>query len=190
MEGQQTTSEQYLFMDTLIVFGGPVAKTNDLPTSAMVACGIVESGYGRITKDDGTETIYKRTGCPFNLQRPSWYAWVKCNTISIRTCTATKVTDGKRECIEWKIAPFCVASGNDEGERLADSARLWCEWILGWPQKAVRDKMLSLRHKPEEFTLNLPSVGFGEASKHAENSQKFLAALRKHAIVARCDSIL
>lgn len=100
-----TTSEQWLFIDTLIKVGGPVTKANLLPPAAMVACAIEESGYG-------TSAIYKKTGCPFNLQRPKSYTWVRCNTTSIKTCVK-KNQEGKK-CIEWKKAPFCIAIGNDE----------------------------------------------------------------------------
>lgn len=75
-------------------------------------------------------------------------------------------------------------------EKLADSARIWCEWILGWPEKKVRDTMLRLRDNPKEFTRNLPSVGFGEASKRVQNGQKFVNALQRHNLVARCASML
>ncbi len=175
------TSGPDLFIDELIKYAGPVVKANRsrLPPAAMVACAIVESGYG-------TSSIYQKTGCPFNLQRPSGYTWVHCTTIPIRTCVKTDQT-GK--CIDWKVAPFCVAAGNNKPEKLADSARIWCEWICGWPQKKVRETMLKLRDNPILFTKNLPSVGFGEANKRKQNGDKFVAVLHEHNLVSRCSSI-
>lgn len=174
-----TTSEQYLFIDNLIRNGGPIAKNNNLPVAAMVACAIEESGYG-------TSSIYRETGCPFNLQKPSSYTWVNCRTITKRTCVET---DDRGKCKKWVTAPFCKASGNDEGEKLADAARIWCEWILGWSEQSNRERLLLYRHNPVEFARNLPIVGFGEQSKRVENGEKFVNALRRHKLVERCNNM-
>jgi flagellum-specific peptidoglycan hydrolase FlgJ len=82
-------ARQKQFIQALILNGGAVAVDNHLPPAAMVACAIEESGYG-------TSKIYASTGCPFNLQRPSWYTWVKCDTKLIETCTKTA---DKGDCI-------------------------------------------------------------------------------------------
>lgn len=171
-----SNSEQYRFIDTMIYACAEVASTNNLPLAAMIACAVVESAYG-------TSSIYWKTGCPFNLQRPSWYTWVHCQTVSIKTCVKT---DASGKCIGWATAPFCYAEGNDEETWLADAGRLWCEWVLGWPQPATRKAVLAMRDKPADFARSLPRLGFGEATKRIQNGQRFEAALRQHALVERC----
>lgn len=171
-----TPDQQQWFIDQLVAHGRPVAEANHLPTAAMVACAIVESGYG-------TSDIYAITGCPFNLQRPEWYRWVHCPVKWLKTGTRT---DAKGKTTQTMLAPFCKAEGATEGERLADASRIWCEWVNGWPQEGVRKRMQSLRTQPEAFAMGLPSLGFGEADKRIANGKAFLAAVQRHALVVRC----
>lgn len=171
-----TAEQQERFIDLLIEHGRPVAEQHHLPTAAMVACGIVESGYG-------TSAISRVTGCPFNLQRPDWYAkWVHC---PVKWLTTGTKTDARGKTIQTMKAPFCVAEGATEAERLADAARIWCEWVTGWPQKSVNQYMQSLRERPERFTRELPRLGFGEAAKRIQNGESFVKAFRRHALLKR-----
>jgi hypothetical protein len=164
------------FVDALIEAGGPVAKANDLPAAAMVACGIAESARGE-------SRIYRTTRCPFNLQKPSHYSWVHCGTITLKTGTKT---DAAGRVVETMYAPFCVAVGHTQEEWLADATRIWCEWVLGWPNLGARNQLLASRHNPEAFARSLPLVGFGEANKGALNGGTFVNVMRENNLVARC----
>ena len=167
------------FIDALIDSGGPVAKANDLPVAAMVACAVGESG--------GTSDIYNMTHCPFNMQRPDHYVWVHCQTKLIRTSTKT---DSLGRNQQPKYAPFCVAQGSDQSVWLADAVRIWCEWVLGWPNPPARAQLLAVRHNPEAFARSLPLVGFGEADKAGLNGGRFVSALREHNLVERCKHVV
>jgi hypothetical protein len=171
-----TPQERQSFIEALVRWGSPVTQRNGLPAAAMVACGLVESGYG-------ISDIYMQTHCPFNLQKPRWYHWVRCATVNLRTNTRT---DAAGRPTQAMLAPFCAAEGTSEGERLADAARIWCEWVLGWPQPGVRARLLKMKHDPELFTQHLPLVGFGEADKAKRNGAVFLSVLREYALVKAC----
>jgi hypothetical protein len=171
-----TAQERQTFTEALVRWGSPVAQRNGLPAAAMVACGLVESAYG-------TSTIYKQTHCPFNLQKPKWYHWVKCDIVNLRTSTRT---DASGNATQAMVAPFCLAKGDSEGEWLADAARIWCEWVLGWPQTGVRERLLRMKHDPELFTQHLPLVGFGEADKAGRNGKVFLRVLQDYSLVREC----
>jgi flagellum-specific peptidoglycan hydrolase FlgJ len=74
----QVTDPKHRFLFKLNEEGGKVARDNNLPVPAMLACAAAESGWG------GSD-IFQATGCHFNLQRPSWYTWMKCKTIKLQT---------------------------------------------------------------------------------------------------------
>jgi hypothetical protein len=171
-----TAEEQRTFTEALVRWGSPVAQSNGLPAAAMVACGLVESGYG-------TSAIYQRTHCPFNLQKPKAYHWVNCKTVNLVTSTRT---DANGKSTQTMVAPFCRAVGTSEGEWLADAARIWCEWVLGWPQRGVRERLLRMKHDPELFTQHLPLVGFGEADKAGRNGKVFVKVLQDNHLVREC----
>lgn len=156
-----------------------MAKANDLPPAAMVACAIGESG--------GSSAIYKTTHCPFNLQKPAHFTWVHCNTVLIRTHTKT---DSSGRSGQPMYAPFCTARGVTEAEWLADATRIWCEWVLGWPNPGARAQLLAVRGMPEAFARNLPLVGFGEGDKRVQNGDTFARILRENNLVERCANIV
>jgi hypothetical protein len=64
-----------------------------------------------------------------------------------------------------KPAAFCVAN------TLEEAGRLWCEWIMNWPNPSPRSTLLGLRNDPKQFAANLFLVGFVEGRK--ANTQKF-----------------
>jgi hypothetical protein len=117
---------------------------------AMIACACVEGTFG-------TSQIYLQTGCPFNLQKPKEWKYPQCTTTTIKT------NNFKNE--KPKAATFCNANS------LEDAGRLWCEWILNWPNKSPRDTLLALRKDPKQFAVNLHLVGFAEMKK--ENTAEF-----------------
>lgn len=171
-----TPQQRQAFADALVRWGSPVAHQHGLPAAAMVACGLVESGYG-------VSDIYRQTHCPFNLQKPRWYHWVHCGTVNLRTTTRT---DAAGRPTQAMLAPFCVATGESEAGQLADAARIWCEWVLGWPQRGVRARVLGMKGDPELFTRHLPLVGFGEADKGKRNGAVFVAVLKEYALIRDC----
>jgi hypothetical protein len=168
------------FVESLIQSGGPVAKANDLPAAAMVACGIAESARG-------TSPIYRTTRCPFNLQKPPHYTWVHAGTITLRTGTKTDKKSGR--ILQEMYAPFCVALGRTQEQWLADATRIWCEWVLGWPILGARKQVLASRHNPEAFARALPLVGFGEGDKRAQNGNTLVQVMRDHNLLARCSNL-
>jgi len=169
-------TEQNRFIDVMIYSCADAARANNLPLAAMIACAVVESGYG-------TSKIYNATGVPFNLQKPSSYSHVHCDTVTFRTCVKT---DAAGKCIGWAYASFCYAAGEHEFAWLRDAARIWCEWVLGWPNVTNRNNVLSWRNRPTDFARYLPFLGFGEFSKRTQNGESFVQALRKHALFERC----
>jgi hypothetical protein len=157
------TPEQQDFLMGLIISGGPRVKRNNLPPAAMVACGCHESGFG-------TSKIYQQTNCPFNLQKPKNWEWPKasdgmgpCPTKTIKT----KVSQ-PGEPDRFAFPEFCCTKDSALGPDLDDAARIWCEWILHWPNPSVVHTMLSLANNPVQFTRNLPLVGFGGGADNAE----------------------
>ncbi len=169
-------AERRAFIDLMVRTCTPVAVKNNLPAAAMVACGIVESGFG-------ASPIYRRTHCPFNLQKPKWYHWVHCFTVDM--VTSTRTDDAGRNTTPM-VAPFCYAMGDNAEDWLPDAARIWCEWILGWPQPGTRARLLGMKGNPVLFAQNLPLVGFGEAKKARANGAAFAAAVRDHQLVREC----
>jgi hypothetical protein len=168
--------DKYRFIEVMIVSCAGVARSYDLPLAAMIACGAVESRFG-------TSDIYNATGCPFNLQKPSNYSWVNCRVFWFTTCIQT---DSAGNCIKKAKAPFCYAEGDHEFDWLRDAARIWCEWVLGYPDTVGRDYALAMRNRPSDFARRLPWLGFGEKSKRAQNGEIFVQVLRKHALFERC----
>jgi hypothetical protein len=138
------------FIRKMAAAGSLYASMNDLPLQAMIACACEESGFG-------TSKIYLMTGCPFNLQKPAEWKYPQCTIMKIGTVNKA----GEKA----KPAPFCVAN------TLEDAGRLWCEWILNWPNKSPRDTLLALRKIPKQFAVNLFLVGFAEGKK--ANTEKF-----------------
>ena len=138
----QVSSTQYQFLFKLNESGGKVAYDNDLPVPAMLACAAAESGWG-----SPKNAIFQATGCHFNLQKPSWYTWMKCRTVKLKT-------DGQGlGTLVW--VDFCAA------DTWADSVGLWCTWILNYPHEGHRNEVLAARHSPRDFCAKLPKVGFG-----------------------------
>ena len=153
--------------------GAGVARSNNLPVSAMLACACFESGYGNpIDRKTGKASIFSATGNPFNLQK--WPA----------------ITYPKTEKIIWRDTEVKSASGQvlrapfNCAKSVPDAVRQWCERILhygevdGPPQTQfknqaclhpesvdARKKLLALRYSPAEFAGNLNLVGFGEKGK-------------------------
>ncbi len=159
------------FFDELAMLGGPVARQHNLPVPAMLACAAVESGFG-------TSKIFRLTGCPFNLQKPKEWKFPVCATIPLNTVALTGAKPVK--------VPFCTASG------WADAVRLWCEWIENWPYHPNRARVLRFRADAENFTLNLPYVGFGDQPKdpaersaaYLRNGQKYLKMVRDFSLMS------
>lgn len=149
--------EQQQFIDDMAKAGKAKAKEFGYPLSAMIACACGESGFG-------TSAIFKRTKCPFNLQKPADWAYPKCEI-------EQHSTENKPGEVA-KPAPFCKAKD------LSDAARLWCEWIAHYPREAVRNQLLSFRADPKAFAENLFLVNFAASSK--ERTKKFGELLDQH----------
>jgi hypothetical protein len=137
------------FIETMAKQGSLHAFINDLPLPAMVACACGESRFGK-------SVIYNSTGCPFNLQKPKEWKYPECSIMKIGTIN--KIGE------HAKPAPFCVALN------LCDAGRLWCEWIMHWPNTKATDQVLAFRSNAKEFARNLHLVGFAEGKK--ENTAK------------------
>ena len=150
------------FLQELATEGGPVAKKAGLPVSAMLACGAVESGWGR-------GKIYRETGSLFSLQK-----WPKVLfPTTARTLWRTTIIQTHPE--KTALAPFNTATGH------ADAVRQWCEWIQhygaadgppGNPegrlvanQSAIgrRQQLMGMVNDPMQFARNLYLVSFGES---------------------------
>lgn len=145
------------FIETMAKEGCLWAYINDLPLPAMVACACGESGFG-------TSHIYIVTGCPFNLQKPKDWKYPECKIIPLQTINK----QGEKP----KLAPFCRA------DSLGDAARLWCEWILHWPNGRNRTLLLAYIGSPKEFARNLHLVGFAEGKR--ANTEKFAKLIDAH----------
>lgn len=149
------TADQQLFVRALIVEGVPVALKNLLPPSALLACACAESGFG-------TAPIYLKTGCPFNLQKPRHYTWITCETIRLETIGSN--VDKKTVWVD-----FCKT------KTLAEAAQVWCDWILNWPYKPNRARILKQRLNGDGFARTLPWVGFGTQTEEwrKKNGEEF-----------------
>jgi len=180
------TPEKQDFLMDLILLGGPVVKWNKLPPAAMVACGCHESQFG-------TSPIYQRTKCPFNLQKPAKWEWPKakdgvspCPTETSST-TASQPWETKRTV----SAPFITTKDSQGNADLYDAARIWCEWILHWPNPSVVHIMLSLASDPVRFAGSLPLVGFGGGADNPEtrriNGGLFVKTLITYKIIDLCN---
>jgi hypothetical protein len=142
----QVSDAKYRFLFRLNEEGGKVAYNNDLPVPAMLACAAAECAWG-------TSPIFQATGCRFNLQKPATYTWMDCKRIKRKT---DGLGNGTLVTVD-----FCVA------DDWADSVRLWCVWILNYPNVKLRNEVLSYRKSPRDFCLRLPKVGFGPQSSAA-----------------------
>ncbi len=173
-----TVEQRNAFIDQMIEFAAPVAVANDLPAAALVACGGIESGYG-------TSKIYdKHTHCPFNLQKPKSYdKWVHCDVVWLTTLSKMDASGHQSNEVR---APFCKAVGDSEQTWLADAARIWCEWILGWPDPVNNAAMKALRQKPLEFAKNLHRVGFGDRKVANLTAKTYEDVFREQRLIERC----
>jgi hypothetical protein len=144
--------------------GAEVARNNNLPVSAMLACACEESGFGVVSK------IFSHTHNPFNLQK---WPHIRYPTTNQIFWVETKVREDPTKILR---APFNCATD------VPDAVRQWCEWILHYgdadgppgnqnPKIAQvanksaierRQKLLATRDRPADFAFNLPLVGFGE----------------------------
>jgi hypothetical protein len=171
-----TVEQRNAFINEMIDFAAPVAVAQNLPAAALVACGAIESGYG-------ISTIYGKTHCPFNLQKPDHYKWVHCSVVWLTTLSKMDAS-GKQSGVVR--APFCKADGATAQEWLADAARIWCEWVLGWPQDGNRNVMLSLRTKPLEFAKSLHRLGFGDPKVATLTAQTYENVFKEQRLIERC----
>lgn len=138
------------FIEKLAVSAKPWTDKYNYPLAALIACACAESGFG-------TSSIYKITGCPFNLQKPSHWKYPKCRIRHLKTIN--------KEGEEAKLSPFCCA------ESLRDAARLWCEWISYFPNPDPRAKLEGFRSDAKLFAANLHLVVFAEGK--ASKTKKF-----------------
>ncbi len=145
------------FIDRMARDGRDACKAAGLPLAAMVACACGETGFG-------TSSIYKLTGCPFNLQRPWDWKWPDADIFEIPTVNK----EGERP----KSAPFCVA------DSLAHAARLWCQWIEHWPNRKAKATLMSVASDARAFAANLFIVGFAAGKR--ENTEKFAKIIDDH----------
>ncbi len=135
------TDAQKDFIVTLSAMGAYWTRKYDLPVAGMVGCACAETSCG-------TKGAYLKTGCPFNLQKPSQWEYPKCRIL-------TNETNSARIGLKGVIAPFCVA------DDLGDAARIFCEWVIHYPNKGAREALLGFRSNAKEFARNLPKVAFG-----------------------------
>lgn len=140
------TEVQEKFAKEMAKHGKTSADQYGYPLLAMVACACGESGFG-------TSSIFKRTGCPFNLQKPKEWEWPKCEIVMLSTVN--------KPGEDPKPAPFCKAT------TLGDAARLWCEWIAHWPNQNARQQLIATRGNPKAFAENLFLVGFANSNRSA-----------------------
>ncbi len=138
------------FIEKMAVSGKPWTDQYNYPLAALIACACGESAFG-------TSKIYKLTGCPFNLQKPSHWKYPNCRIIHLKTIN--------KEGEKPKLSPFCCA------ESLRDAARLWCEWIYYFPNTKKKVELEAFRNDAKLFASNLHLVVFAEAKK--EKTQKF-----------------
>jgi len=138
---QFLTPAKRKFAEDMAAAGRAKAKEAGFPLSAMVACACSEGAWG-------TSAIYKRTGCPFNLQKPADWEYPKCEI-------ETNPTENK-EGEKAKPAPFCKATS------LSDAARLWCEWIAHYPRESARKQLIGFANSPKAFVEHLFLVGFAD----------------------------
>ena len=178
-----TPEQRATFINAMINFAAPVAREKKLPAAALVACGAIESGYGVTRSSNGGQTIYDRTHCPFNLQKPDHYKWVHCKVVWLPTLSKMDASGKQSGAVK---APFCTAEGSTEQVWLADAARIWCEWVLGWPQIGVRNEMLALRNQPLEFARKLHRFGFGDPKVAKLTAQTYENVFREQRLIERC----
>jgi flagellum-specific peptidoglycan hydrolase FlgJ len=139
------TSDKRRFIADLASAGYAVAKQYRFPLSAMLACGCAESGYG-------TGKIYRRTGNPFNLQKPAnWGEYPKCTT----EMNNTENHAGQKA----SASPFCVAPN------LKEAARMFCEWIAYFPAQGRVQELRAVAWNPKQFAADLYKVGFADNKK-------------------------
>jgi hypothetical protein len=69
---------------------------------------------------------------------------------------------------------------------LADAARIWCEWVLGWPQPGTNQAMRALRGKPLEFAKNLHRVGFGSPKVADLTAKTYEDVFKEQRLIERC----
>jgi flagellum-specific peptidoglycan hydrolase FlgJ len=151
------TKDKQQFIGNMAKAGGSKAKEFGYPLSAMIACACGESGFG-------TSGIFKRTGCPFNLQKPADWEYPKCETEQ----QETENKPGEKA----KPAPFCKAKD------LSDAARLWCEWIAHFPRDAARRQLIDQRSNPKAFAESLFLVAFANSDK--DRTKKFGELLEQY----------
>lgn len=175
-----TPEQRDAFIEAMITHAAPVARDQDLPAAALVACGAIESGYG-------TSAIYRKTHCPYNLQKPAHYTWVHCRVTWLPTLS--KMDEHGQQSGQVR-APFCTAEGETEEARLADAARIWCEWVLGWPQPGTRSEMLGLRKQALAFAKKLHRLGFGDPKVASLTAQTYENVFRDQNLIERCDAAL
>lgn len=159
----QATAEMSNFLEEWAELGGPVARANDLPVSAMLACASVESNWGK-------GAIFRATLNPFSLQK---WPHIKYPVTHMTHWSRTQVQTNPVKILS---APFNCATSQ------ADAVRQWCEWILHYgaadgppqdqnaktrqishsPQIAARMLLLTSRRSPVVFARGLSTIGFGE----------------------------
>lgn len=156
------------FIHEMAVAGQYSANLFGYPLPALIACACAESAYG-------SSNIYRATGNPFNLQKPSRafstkhhmpvYDWPVCVTLDQTTVSS----DGTAAA----PAPFCVATD------LGDASRQFCEWISGFPVKARRVELEALGGDAVAFANALYKVGFAD-NKPARTKEygKLVVSLR------------
>jgi len=129
------------FAYNLAAKGRQYMDVYQFPVEAMVACGCFESGWG-------TSPFYLATNCPFNLQRPVNWEWPHCDVYKSRTT-------GDRAGTQKYVTTFCKAID------LADSVRIFCEWIIHWPNSRQSGQLMAAKGNSKLFASKLPLVGFG-----------------------------
>lgn len=108
---QTMTDQMFNFFQERADLGGPVARANNLPVSAMLACASVESRWGQ-------GNIYRKTLNPLSLQK--WPHVHYPTTYRILWFETVVQTNPKKTM----KAPFVCATDR------ADAVCQWCEWIL------------------------------------------------------------
>ena len=159
------------FLEEWATLGGPVARYNGFPVSAMLACAAVESAWG-------TGRIFRATLNPFSLQKWPHISYPSTHRTHWQR---TVVKNGPPRVTA--VAPFVCAF--DQG----DAVRQWCEWIRwygevdGPPQDqdskvghirhsaqvAAKERLLALYNAPVAFARGLSTVGFGEDVSKGED---------------------
>jgi hypothetical protein len=165
------------FLTEWAELGGPVARRQGFPVSAMLAHAAVESGWG-------TGNIFRQSLNPFNLQK---WPHIKYPTTHQTFWSNTVVRKADQKVLK---SPFNCATSQ------ADAVRQWCEWLThygeadGPPQDgnaaarqvahpgrvAARVALMKLRTNPVEFARRLATVGFGETLSDGDDFANCLTA--------------